>query len=167
MKFVFFIVKFVMINLYWVNYLYRLQFWLFPLTSEITDLDNYSVLAKNIFAWALKLRHRNFCTNFQFSAAPTEVFHFQMRASGHDSRLQFCGNFEVEFFSYLSVCWICQVNLCPLASYSLWLNPKSMKLKILVLFSGVNHWRCCCSLGTSYFLSVPDRFSDHGEERAE
>jgi len=85
-------------------------------------------------------------------------------ASGHGSRLQLLGNFKVECFSALFVERICPVNLCLLESYSRWVNPKSMKLEILMLFCGVNQLRCCCSLGTSYFLSASDRFSDRGEE---
>jgi len=38
-----------------------------------------------------------------------------------------------------------------------------MKLKILMFFSDVSQWRCCCSLGTSYFFSASDSFHDRGE----
>jgi len=60
-------------------------------------------------------------------------------------------------------CSFCRTNLCLFELYS-WLNPQSMKLEILMFFSGVNQCRRCCYLCTSYFLSASDRFVDRFEE---
>ena len=50
------------------------------------------------------------------------------------------------------------------ASVVVFVVTKSKELKIIVLYSGVNQWRCYCSLGTGYFLLAANRLSDCGKE---